>query len=349
VANKNYYGKDSLGNQLPFLDTVKITYIDNKQKELEEWEKGNLDFMWGLNPDAKRKFVIEHIQNFKNPPVYEIDSKGELGVQFYEFNTTRKPFNDKRVRQAFSYAVNRNSIVDNVLGGEAYAGLNGITPPALNGYKTSSLKGYKDSVAYAKQLLADAGYPDGKGFPEVTLVINASPTAGESRNSLVAIEIQNQLKQNLGVNVTISRVTFAQKQDAQKYGRADMFRSAWIADYPSPESFLSLFYGRTVPDSTDKPSYPNSSRWRNAKFDSLYDAGVRASSKEEANRLFLQAEQIMLDEAPAMILCYDGNDKLTYSYVHNFYLNPMRYFDFSQVYIKHDDKAGKDSAKKEDK
>lgn len=350
VANPNYYGKDSLGNQLPFLDTVKITYIDNKQKELEEWEKGNLDFMWGLNPDAKKKFVIEHIKDFATPPVYEMDSKGELGVQFYEFNTTRKPFNDKRVRQAFCYAINRKNIVNNVLGGEAYSeGSNGITPPALTGYNVESLKGYKDSIAYAQKLLADAGYPEGKDFPAVTLTINASPTAGESRNSLVAIEIQNQLKQNLGVNVTISRVTFAQKQEASKYARSDMFRSAWIADYPSPESFLSLFYGRTVPDSTDKPSYPNTSRWHNAKFDSLYDAGVRAATKEEANRLFLQAEQIMIDEAPAMILWYDGNDKLTYSYVHNFYLNPMRYFDFSQVYIKHDDKAEKDSAKKENK
>ncbi|MEO5643786.1 MAG: peptide ABC transporter substrate-binding protein [Bacteroidia bacterium] len=361
VRNPDYYGSDSLGNKLPFLDSIKISYIDNKKAELELFQQGQLDFVWGLSSEAVKTFVPQLISDFEQkPPKFLLDHSSEFVTQMYQFNTTRPPFDDVRVRRAFSYAIDRNHIVDEVLAREAYGpGINGISPPALPGYKASEIKGYEmvkeseDSTkaqkekerVLARKLLSEAGYgPGKKPFPNVKLVINS----GGSRNTLVAEEIQNQLREHLNVNLEIANVSFQQKLSDERFARADMFRSAWVADYPSAESFLSLFYGADVPDSVSKPSYPNTSRYRNAEFDNLYDKGRTARTQAEANNLFFQAEQLMINDAPAIILWYDENYRLTQYRVKNFYTNPMRFLDFSQVYFKEEPARnnGKDSTTK---
>lgn len=361
VRNENYYGKDSLGNQLPFLDTIRISYIDNKVAELDLFQEGKLDFVWGLNADAVKTFVPQVIQDFTaKPPKYMLYHSSELVTQMYEFNTTRPPFNDVRVRRAFCYAVDRNYIVNEVLAGEAYGpGINGICPPALPGYKASEITGYekigvneaetKSNKAaereLAKKLLAEAGFPDGKNFPVVKLVLNS----GGARNTRVAEAIASQLHEYLNINVEIANVSLQQKMSDAKFGRADIYRSAWVADYPSAETFLSLFYGADVPDSLASPSFPNTTRYKNPTFDSLYVLAREAKTIEEANRLYKEAEQVMMADAPAMILWYDENYRLTQSRVRNFWPNPMRYFDFSQVYLKEvTAPAGADSTKKEE-
>jgi peptide/nickel transport system substrate-binding protein len=355
VRNPNYYASDSLGNKLPFLDSIKISYIDNKKAELDLFQQGQLDFVWGLSSEAVKTFVPQVISDFEQkPPRFLLDHSSEFVTQLYQFNTTRPPFDDVRVRRAFSYAIDRNHIVDEVLAREAYGpGINGISPPALPGYKASEITGYEmvkeseDSTKLqkekerelARKLLSEAGYgPGKKPFPPVKLVINS----GGSRNTLVAEEVQNQLREHLGVNLEIANVSFQQKLSDERFARSDMFRSAWVADYPSAESFLSLFYGADVPDSLANPSYPNTSRYRNPEFDKLYDAARTARTQDEANKLFFQAEQMMINDAPAIILWYDENYRLTQYRVKNFYTNPMRFLDFSQVYIK------EEAAKKQD-
>ncbi|MBI3511036.1 MAG: peptide ABC transporter substrate-binding protein [Bacteroidetes bacterium] len=358
VRNDNYYGKDSLGNILPFLDSIKISYIDNKKSELDLFQNNQLDFVWGLSAEAVKTFVPQVISEFEQkPPKFLLDHSSEFVTQMYEFNTTRPPFDNVKVRQAFSYAIDRDYIVEEILAGEAYGpGINGICPPALPGYKASEVIGYeqeKESAEetkkqkdadreMARKLLADAGYPDGKNFPSVKLILNS----GGSRNTLVAEEIQNEIREVLHVNIEIANVSFQQKLNDEKFARADIFRSAWVADFPSAESFLSLFYGADVPDSTSQPSFPNTSRYRNPEFDKLYDAGRTAKTIDEANKNFLAAEQLMMADAPVIILWYDENYRLTQYRVKNFYTNPMRYLDFSQVYLKEEPakKNGKDSA-----
>lgn len=121
IRNENYYGSDSLGNQLPFLDSIKISYIDNKKAELDLFQQGQLDFVWGLSSEAVKTFVPQVISDFEQkPPKFLLDHSSEFVTQMYQFNTTRPPFDDVRVRQAFSYAIDRNHIVDEVLAREAY-------------------------------------------------------------------------------------------------------------------------------------------------------------------------------------------------------------------------------------
>jgi oligopeptide transport system substrate-binding protein len=338
IRNPNYYGKDTLGNQLPFLDTIRISYIDNKSAELNLFVEGKLDFVWGLTGESVKTFVPTALEELNaKPPKYILDHTGEMVTQLYEFNTTRPPFDNVKVRQAFNYAINRTRIIESVLSNEAYGpGINGICPPALPRYKANEIKGYDFNPELAQKLLAEAGYPEGKNFPSVKLVVNS----GGARNTNVAAEIQNQLHDILRVNIDFANVSFQQKLADARYARADIFRSAWVADYPSPQTFLSLFYGADVPSDLTKPSFPNTSRYQSAKFDSLFNAACSSKTEDEALLLFHEAEQVMMNDAPAIILWYDENYRLTQGRVQNFYSNPMRYLDFSQVYLKEIPKKG---------
>jgi oligopeptide transport system substrate-binding protein len=330
--NENYSGVDSFGNKLPFLDTLIIRFYTTKQKELVEFQQGSLSFIWGLPSESIRDMVEKQIADFnKLPAKFILDRSPEMSTQYYAFNSTKEPFKNLKVRQAFSYAIDRSAIVDNILKGEAFGpGVNGISPPSFKGYDISKIKGYDFNPAMAKQLLAEAGYPGGKGFPSVKLKLNS----GGTRNANVVLEVQKQLHDVLGVNIDFDIESFKEKLSDEAMGNGDMFRSAWVADYPSPENFLWLFYGKIVPENPNEPSYPNSTRYKNKAFDALFEAGKHAKRQEDAYKYFMDAERLLLNDAPVMVLWYDENWRLTKSNVHNFHGNPMTFYDFSQVYLK---------------
>jgi peptide/nickel transport system substrate-binding protein len=113
-----------------------------------------------------------------------------------------------------------------------------------------------------------------------------------------------------------------------------MFRSAWIADFPSPENFLMICYGANVPESSKEPSYPNTMRYVNPTFDSLFVAGLHTEDNETKMSLLAQAEKIMMEEAPMMMLWYGEDYKIIHSNVQNYHHNALNYIDFSRIYLK---------------
>ncbi|HRD38879.1 MAG TPA: ABC transporter substrate-binding protein, partial [Bacteroidia bacterium] len=263
-------------------------------------------------------------------PSFILERSSEMVSQYYVFNINKAPFNNVKVRQAFNYAIDRDKIIDKVLQGQAYGpGSYGITPPTFNTYKVSQIKGYSFDPEKARKLLIEAGYPKGVGFPEVSLLVNS----GNSRNNTVAAEIQKQIKEVLGVNITFESLPNGDKFNLQVKGQGHIFRDGWIADYPSPESFLSVFYGEPVPSDTGKVSYPNTQRYVNAEFDKYYKAGRDARNRDSSYVNFLRAEQILMDEAPLIVLWYESNYRLISSRLKNFNVNPMRYIDLTRVMI----------------
>jgi oligopeptide transport system substrate-binding protein len=344
--NDNYYGTDSLGNQLPFLDSVIISFLPTKKLELENFQNGNLSMVIGLPSESIKDMVENQIGDFQNrPPKYVLERSPEMITQYYEFNLSKEPFNNVKVRQAFSYAIDRNKIVEEVLKGEAYGpAINGISPPSFKGYDITKVTGYDFNAEKAKKLLAEAGYPNGKGFPKIKIELNS----GGSKHTNVVLEIQKQLMDVLNVNVDFEVVPLSQKLEDAKYARAEITRAAWVADFPSPESFLWILYGASVPATLDQPSYPNYTRYKNPEFDKLYEAGKSSKTEEESYANFMKAEQIAMNDAPLMVLWYDENYRLIKSSVHNFFSNPMRYKDYSQVYLKDADAPSAATTKKEE-
>ncbi|MBS1636268.1 MAG: peptide ABC transporter substrate-binding protein [Bacteroidetes bacterium] len=332
VKNPDYFGVDSAGFALPYLDTVSLTIYPGIEDGLMEFEKGRVDLVNAL-PSGRIKEVVEkNIQGFESHPAkFILDRKPEMISQYYSFNLKRAPFDNAKVRQAINYAINRDKIVDAVLQGQAYGpGIYGITPNTFPGYDITKIEGYSFNPEKAKKLLAEAGFPGGIGFPSVNVLVNS----GSSRNSSVIAEIQKQLKDVLNLNVSFESLPNGQKYDLEMHGKGDIYRDAWVADYPSPESFLMLFVGESVPADNNAASFPNTCRYQNPEYDMYYKKGRDSNNKDSCYAYFMKAEQILVKDAPIIPLWYEGAYRLISNNISGFYSNPMRYYDLTRVYVK---------------
>lgn len=332
--NQNYWGFDKHGNKLPYLDGIKWTFIPDKKTEVMEFKQGNFDMIYQIPVEMFHEIFGES-EGGKKSINFDIYSSPALSTHYYGFNLQTNPFfSVKEIRQAFNLAIDRNKIADYTIKGEGRSADYGMVPYTevfeKNGYNYKGLKGFKYNPDSAKKLLALAGYPGGLGLPDFNLEINSG---GGDRNILVAVVIQKMLKENLGVNVNMNVVPWPEHIDNIQSGKSDFFRYAWISDYPDPESFLTLFYGKHVPSNYQERSYVNFTRFKNAAFDSLFEAARAETDKAKRYKLFTKAEQIILDEAAFMPLFYDENFRLEQKYVRNLPENPLNYMDMSITYL----------------
>lgn len=340
--NPNYYGVDKDGNKLPYLDGVKFSFIREKKAEILEFKSGNLDLVYRLPVEVFHDIMgdLEHAKDRKTD--FQILSAPAFNSSCIGFNCASPTFSKKEVRLAFNYAIDRHKIADFTIQGEGTSADYGIVPYVeafeKGGYNFKELKGYTFDPAKAKDLMKKAGYPDGKGFPKVTFQINSG---GGDRNIIVAEVIQKMLKENLNVDIEINTIPMAEHIEHMISGKSDMFRFGWIADYPDPETFLTLFYGKHVPADPSEKSFINYFRFKNARFDSLYAASYKISDMKQRYDLLAKAEQVVLDEAPFMPIFYDENYRLEQLNVRNMPENAMIYMDFSVGYLVPKDKVAK--------
>ncbi len=330
VKNPNYFLKDSAGYSLPYLDSVVVLITPSIEDGLSLFENKKVDLINTL-PSLRVKDVVEkNIKEFiSHPPKSLLQREPEMYSQFYVFNTKQKPFDNAKVRQAINYAIDREKLVDNVLQGQAIgAAIYGITPNTFSGYDIKKIKGYTLDIAKAKKLLSEAGFPNAKGFPEVKIIVNS----GNSRNSSVAVELQKQLKENLNINVNFESLPNVQKYDLQIHGKSDIYRDAWVADFPSPESFLGLFLGDGVPTDMEESSFPNTSRYQNSIYDEYFKKGRDSNNKDTSYAYFMKAEQLLIDDAVIIPLWYEGSYRLLTNNVKGLNLNAMRYYDLTKTY-----------------
>ncbi|MGP8217365.1 MAG: ABC transporter substrate-binding protein [Bacteroidia bacterium] len=331
VRNPNYWDFDSYGNQLPYLDAIKFSFVREKKSELLEFQQGNLEMMYQIPIEIVTQ-ILQPLSENSSKVDYSVEVKTAMSSYFYGFLETDKLFSNKYLRQAFNYAIDRDKIVTNLLQGEGIPGTYGMVPPeAFKGYNYKTLKGYSFDPDKARMLMAKAGYPNGKGFPEdITLQTNSD---GGTRNIQIAEVLQKMLKENLNISVKINAIPFPQHLDAFQRGKVPVFREEWIADYPDPGTFLNTLYGGNVPKDTAAVSYPNSCRYVNPKFDSLYVRALVTTNDTLRYKLYAQADQVALEDAPYMCIFYEENYYLTHNYVKNFYGNSMDFIDLSKVYI----------------
>ncbi len=329
--NPKYHTMDEHGNKLPFLDAVDIKFIKEKKIELFEFMKSNLDMIYRLPAEHVAK-ILESVKGGGNNEfsAYELQQTSEMATQFYTFNTKGKVFSNKNLRKAISFAIDKQKIFDLVLNREGFApGNKGIIPPAFKKYPVDSIKGYTFNLDSARYYLKKAGYPEGKGFPNVTLELNSD---GE-RNSNVANEVVRQLQENLNIKIETKVMPFSQLVENIISGKSEFYRIGWLADYPNPENFLSLFYGKDVPSSLEEKSFPNFSRYTNSKYDALFEKAIASNDPSVSSTYFFQAEQVLMDDAPVVVLWYDMGFRLLQSHVRNFPNNALQYRDYSEVYL----------------
>ena len=328
-SNPNYWRLDEFGNQLPYLSAVQVSFIKDKKSEFLEFKKKNLDFVFGIPDELINEILEPQSSGAKNE--FKLDVEKALSVQYYGFQHHHGVFQDKRVRQAFAMAIDKEKIVRFILQGNGFPARYGMVPPAFSEYDNSEITGYKFDPEKARALLKEAGYPNALGFPEMTLQLNSAGASG--RNKIVAETIKNQLKENLGVDVKLEILPWGQHLENLESGKALFWRAGWVADYPDPESFLNLFYGEHVPDSLSDPAYFNNFRYVNPEFDEVFEKALREVDEKQRMIYYQEADKIATQDAAVLPIYYEENYRLKRPWIKNFPSNAMEYRDLSVVYI----------------
>jgi oligopeptide transport system substrate-binding protein len=287
-ANEDYFGGR------PSLDRVRfVIFPGNVQTEmLRAFERGELEES-PIPPDQYKK-VLEEAR-------YKVVRKPTLRLLLLGFNLERVPFDQREMRLAFNYAIDRVRLLQEI-GDDLAVIAKGILPPGMPGYNPE-VQGYSYDPETAKDLLAQAGHPGGQHLAPVTLGSSVKSTI--SRQEYEAVR---QYMASLGVQVELREFdSWPTFQQTLKRGELPMFRYAWTADYPDADGFLyPLFHSQ---------SPTNYFNYRNAAVDGLLDSARRETDDLRRVKLYRQAEQLILQDAPAVPLLHYTYASLFQPYV----------------------------------
>jgi peptide/nickel transport system substrate-binding protein len=320
ARNPNYFERDASGNRLPYLDTVRFSFIKNSKTEFIEFQQGKLDMISSIDPEFDDVVLAPDGKSLSSQfKDYGFYTTPAMSVEYYGFmldSTTQggkgSPFAGNRyLRRALNYAIDRESIIRYVLKGRAIAGTHGPIPPGTPGY--SGIEGFRFDRDLARRLLDSAGYPNGRGLGTITLQLGQN-----ERTASVAEAVQEQLKA-IGVNINLVQVDFPQHREMILSGKLPFWRASWIGDYPDAENFIALFYSPYA-----APRGPNTTRMADPGVDSLYRAALdpRLPMAQRA-ALYREAERIVLDEAPWVLLYYSVIQRLTQPGIEGYVVDPL--------------------------
>ena len=284
VANKDYH------DGAPKLERIERPFIKDAQSRLNKYKTGDLDLITlelqdlkAIKEDAK---LVQDLQYFDRPSMYYLGMNCDVVPAL----------KDRRVRQAIGMALDRDYIIKEVLGG-INRRADAILPPSVKCFreKTNMLP---FDVAKAKALLAEAGFPDGKGFPE--LEFNYRDGRPDVENAAQAI--QQQLKQNLGITLKSQKMEWASYLAKHNGHKMEIFHMRWAADYLDPENFLSTLLA----------SYGNENKinYKNDQYDALCREGDMTMDENKRKELYAKAEDIVLQDAPFIPIYYQKDAEL---------------------------------------
>lgn len=273
--NPRYWNADTVA-----LDIVDILPVGSPATALNLYLTGAADIIWdkGLIPT----YLLHEAR--QRPDCHTF---AYLGSYFYRFNVTRKPFDDPRVRRALSMAVDRQQIVNKITrAGELPA--THFTPPGIPGYEPPAGPGYDPDAA--RQLLAEAGYPGGNGFPKFKILFNKGGGGSAGVNEQIALEIAAMWTKTLGIECATENQEWKVYLNSMSTLDYDVCRSSWIGDYNDPNTFLDMFV---------TGGGNNRTGWSHARYDDLIRAAGRELDPVKRAALFREAELLLCrDETP---------------------------------------------------
>lgn len=277
VKNPRYW--DAANTQSDIIDLLPI---GTPSTAFNLYEQGQVDIIWD-----KEIVPAELLDVLRKRP--DVHSFNYLASYFIDINVTRKPFDDPRVRKALALAVDRERIVNKITrGGERP--ISHLVPDGTANY--TSPPGLDYNPALAKKLLAEAGYPGGKGFPRFEYL---SPGSGQTLNQDIAIELQQMWHDTLGINMTMRQEEWKAYLSSMSHLRYDVGASDWIGDYDDANTFLALFLSN---------GGNNRTGWKNARYDELVNEANEQTDIKKREKLFQQAESILVHDQLPIIPLY---------------------------------------------
>ena len=318
--NVNYWQKDESGNQLPYLDSLVFTFIKDDKLQLKEFTDGNLDECFTLPTEFFEDIVDTKTRKTKAPyDQFQLQTTPALLTWFIDYLCIKAPFDNPDVRRAFSYAIDRKNIVKYVLKNAPFGpALHGITPPVFKNYDIKEIPGFDIDIQKARELIAKAGYPNGKNFPKVTFHIYPEP-----RLVQVSEAVRSMISSNLGIELQIQTIQFSEFLQLAEEGKLAMWGTRWYGDYPDPENYINLLDGALVPKSLNEPSYPNSTRYTNAQATALFAQAMAETDETKRMELYRKAESMAIADAPATMLFYEMHYRLLQPWVRGYPLDGL--------------------------
>ncbi|HEX6962597.1 MAG TPA: peptide ABC transporter substrate-binding protein [Lacipirellula sp.] len=305
VKNELYWNRDAIK-----LDSVDFLANESINTGLNLYLTGKADWIYDIPPPALRVLLKEE------PPRDDLNPQPVLITYMYLLNTTRKPLDDVRVRRALSLAMDREELTTYILAsGEqpAYS----LVPPGMPNYEAPKCE--PEDVEQARKLLAEAGYPGGRGFPELEISYNTHET-----HQSIAQLIRKQWQQNLGIRVRTRNEEFATLLSNQRALNYDVSRLSWIGDYADPNTYLDMFV--TGGDN-------NRTGFSNAEYDRLIRDAAREPDVEKRLEMLHRAEEILLGEMPLIPMYFYVSKNMVKPYVRGFYNNIQDFHPLSSIWI----------------
>ncbi|MVT11218.1 ABC transporter substrate-binding protein [Chitinophaga tropicalis] len=296
--NPHYFEKDSTGRTLPYLDAVKISFLDSKATEFLLFRQGQLDFMNDIDASFKDEVLTKKGELKKEwEGRMVLDKHAQLNVEYFGFlldsskaSVKTSPSRLQKVRLAINYGFDRNKLITYLRNGIGTPANAGFIPAGLPSFDAVKVKGYNYDPAKARALLKEAGYPEGKGLPPLRLL--SIPIYEDYANY-----VANQLQQ-IGIRVQVEVMQKALLLEQTAKSTALFFRGSWMADYADAENYLAVFYSKN-------PAPPNYTRYANPAFDQLYERSLAENNDSVRYELYRQMDRIIVSDAPVVPLFYD--------------------------------------------
>ncbi|MBC7475020.1 MAG: ABC transporter substrate-binding protein, partial [Candidatus Sericytochromatia bacterium] len=329
VKNPNYFEKG-----LPYLDTLVYDIIPSDLVRLGRFENGQLEYVDNnslpaarfesiINDEKWNKIGADKIRSI--PEIEDLSKtlimkKPILSTEYLGMNVDSEYFKDKRVRKAFNYAVDKQKIVDRVYNGKRSIA-RGVLPPGFPGFNEKNGVPYPYDPDKARELLAQAGWTDSKGDGflynkegkkfTMTLWYNQKEILASLCSS-----VQADLK-DIGIDIEVRSLQWASYLDKIRKKEADFFRFGWSADYPDPDNFIWTLF------STKNIGQDNSTGYSNPVVDKLLDDARKTTEWSKREKLYNQAENIIIDDAAWIFLENEVQYKIVQPYVKGQQIHPL--------------------------
>jgi oligopeptide transport system substrate-binding protein len=301
-----YHGRSGGNVQQVTLSMGPVANIEDVSRIIQRYEAGCLDSV-GLLVAA-----LEEQDRIRHKYAGEYVARPAASTNYLGFPVGRAPFDDPRLRRAFAYATDRKALPDVRLGGWASPALGGFVPPGIPGHVPDIALPYDPERA--RQLLAEAGYPDGEGFPPVEWLTLL-------RGRAQAENLQAQWREILGLETRWRRIPWHDFLDILSADPPAPFLLDWIPDWPDPDSYLRVAVSLRVPS------------WNHGTYLALVDEARRAMDQNKRMRLYAEAEGILAEEVPILPLSYERMHMLLKPWVKQYPTSAMHQEFWKDVVI----------------
>ena len=324
ARNPSYFERDEADQRLPYIDGIKVSFLDSKATEFLEFRQKRLDFINDIEASFKDEILTRNGALRKEWEGKIVLNKQAylnieyLGILMDETNplVQNSPMKLKAVRQAINYGFDKRKLMLYLRNSIGTPAESGFVPMGLPSFDSNVVKGYHYDPQKAKALLKDAGFDAQHPPPAIKLL--TIPIYADLA-SYMARELQD-----IGLTIQVEAIQKSLLLTQTAKNQALFFRASWIADYPDAENYFSVFYSKN-------PSPPNYTRYHNPAFDALYEQSTKEPSDSLRYKLYQQMDQIIVNDAPVVPVWYDMVIHLVQPHVQNFKPNALNWLELRRV------------------